>query len=219
MSRLVLDIETAGKDWDALDTQTQEYLIKRAETEEEARQQLSLNPLVAEIVAIGILDADTDKGAMYYQAPGIEPLLPFEEQGVRFECGTEREILVKFWDAVKGVKSIITFNGRGFDCPFLFVRSGVHKIKPTRELIPNRFHDTHIDLMDRLSFYGNMRARYSLDMWCRTFGIKSPKGGMKGAEVAEYYRAGRYLEIARYCVRDIFATRELYHHWQTYLKP
>ena len=73
-----------------------------------------------------MLNPETDKGAVYFQAPpaGETPIAPFEENGIRFETGSEKEILEKFWSTVKSYKEIITFNGRGFDCPFILVLSG-----------------------------------------------------------------------------------------------
>lgn len=220
MSRLILDIETAGKDFDALDEATREYLLRGANSEEdikEVKASLSFYPLTGEVVAIGLLNADTEKGAVYYQNPG-DPLLPFEENGMRFEGGTEREILLKFYEAVRGVQCLITYNGRGFDCPFLLVRSAIHRIKPTKDLMPNRYSEEHIDLFDRLSFYGASRRRFSLDMWCRAFGIESPKGEMSGYEVTDYFRSGRHLDIARYCGGDILATKRLFDYWEKYIR-
>jgi DNA polymerase elongation subunit (family B) len=219
MSRLVLDIETAGRDFDSLDEETQQYFLRRAETEEEiqeAKDSLSFYPLTGEIVAIGLLNPDTEKGAMYFQNLG-EPLLPFEEDGVRYETGTEEEIIRKFWDTVKNYKSIITYNGRGFDCPFILVRSAMYSMKPTKDIMPNRYSNEHIDLMDKLSFFGATRRRFSLDMWCRAFGIKSPKEDVTGYQVSDLFRAGRYEDIARYCVRDIFATKDLFEYWDKFM--
>lgn len=220
--RLILDIETAGRDFDTLDEHTREYLLRRAKTDEEikeVRESLSFYPLTGEVIAIGLLDADTAKGNMYYQTPGIDPLLPFEEDGVRFETGTEADILNKFWNAVKTASTLITFNGRGFDCPFLIVRSAMHKIKPTTELMSNRYGDFHIDLFDRLSFFGSVSRKFSLDMWCRAFNIKSPKaGGITGYEVAGLYKSGRHTDIARYCMGDIRATGELFKYWEKYMQ-
>ncbi len=221
MSRLVLDIETAGKDFDALDEAEKQYFLRYAKTEEEitlAKESLSFYPLTGEVVAIGLLNPDTRKGAMYFQAPGVEPMLPFEEDGIRYETGAEPEILLKFWEAVKSYDTVITFNGRGFDCPFLLVRSAMHKIKPSRDLMPNRYADSHIDLMDRLSFFGSTRRRFSLDMWCRAFGIESPKDEVTGYEVAELFSSGRCLDIARYCARDLHATAELFFYWERYIR-
>ena len=40
----------------------------------------------------------------------------------------------------------------GFDCPFLMMRSAILGVKPTRNLMPNRYYMTHIDLLDQLTF-------------------------------------------------------------------
>ncbi|TAN43992.1 MAG: 3'-5' exonuclease [Nitrospirae bacterium] len=221
MKRVIFDIETAGKDFDTLDTSTQEYLLKGSQTEEDqekVKDSLGLYPLTGEVISIGMLNPDTNKGAVYFQIPG-DPLLPFEEDGIRFECGTEKEILEKFWAAVKTYDQFITFNGRAFDCPFIMVRSAVHRIKPSRDLMGNRYSGPHIDLMDQLNFYGASKRRFSLDMWCKTFGIQSPKAeGISGADVGGLFRAGRYIDIAKYCIRDIKATKELFLVWSSYIK-
>jgi DNA polymerase elongation subunit (family B) len=221
MSRIIFDIETVGKDFESLDKTTQEYLLKWAETEDDiqgVKESLSFYPLTGEIVAIGMLNPDTMKGAVYFQTPR-DALLPFEEDGISFHSGTEQSILRKFWDAVKGYDQIITFNGRAFDCPFILIRSAVHKMKPTRDLMPNRYNGAHVDLLDQLTFYGASRRRFSLDMWCRTFGIKSPKSeGITGYDVKDLYTSGRYLDIARYCFGDLRATRELLTYWENYIR-
>jgi len=221
MSRVIFDIETVGKDFKSLDRSIQEYLLRYAETEDEKaeiKDRLSFYPLTGEIVTIGLLDSDTQKGKVFFQNIG-DPLLPFEEDNVLYQTGTEKEILEKFWAVIKGYDQFITFNGRGFDCPFILIRSAVHRIKPRRDLMPNRYSDTHIDLLEQLTFYGASRRRFSLDMWCRTFGIKSPKeGGITGDEVKELFKAGRHLDIARYCVGDLRATKELLFYWENYIK-
>ena len=221
MARILFDIETAGFDFESLDEPVQEYLLKWAESEQEkneVRQSLSFYPVTAEIVSIGMFNPDTGKGAVFFQN-NSDPVLPFEEEGLRYEAGTEPEIIQKFWDTIKSYNQFITFNGRSFDCPFIMVRSAVHKIKPVRDLLPNRYGDTHIDLLDQLTFYGASRRKFSLDLWCRTFGIKSPKeSGITGYEVKDLYRSGRGLEIAKYCAGDLKATAELFSVWENYIK-
>jgi 3'-5' exonuclease len=221
MSRIIFDIETFGRDFDDLDKVTQEYLFRYAETEdkkEEIRESLSFYPVTAEIVAIGLLDPEKGKGYVFFQTSG-DPLLPFEEENIRFETGNEKEILEKFWRIIKDHKQFVTFNGRSFDCPFLMVRSAVNKVKPTRDLMPNRYADAHIDLLDQLTFLGASRRKFSLDMWCRTFGIKSPKEeGITGYEVKNLYKAGKHIEIARYCTGDLRATAELLAIWEKYIR-
>jgi hypothetical protein len=220
MSRLILDIETVGKAMESLDEASRKYLLRWAQTEEEVREvkeSLSFYPLTGEIVAIGLLDPDSDKGAVYFQVGGGEPLLPFEEEGVRFETGAERDILEKFWKAVKG-HDIVTFNGRSFDCPFILIRSALHRIRPTKDLMPGRYDGSHIDLLDRLTFFGASRRRFSLDMWCRALGIESPKGEFSGYEVGDIYRQGRHADIARYCAGDLRATKALLEYWERYIR-
>ncbi|TAL24085.1 MAG: hypothetical protein EPN94_08115, partial [Nitrospirae bacterium] len=87
MSRIIFDIETAGKDFDSLDKGTQEYLLKWAETEEDekdVKESLSFYPLTGEVITIGMLNPDTDKGVVYFQSPETA-IAPFEENGIRFE--------------------------------------------------------------------------------------------------------------------------------------
>lgn len=220
MPRVIFDIETAGREFDLLAEPFKEYFLRFAQTDEEvqtAKESLSFYPLTGEIVAIGMLNPDSGKGAVYFQAPREEPLLPFEEGGIRYESGTEKEVLEKFWRAIKGYSEFVTFNGRCFDCPFILVRSAVHRVAPTRELMPNRYSGPHIDLLDQLTFFGATR-RFSLDLWCRALGIESPKQDTCGHEVKEMFRAGKYLDIARYCAGDLRATKELLDLWQTYMR-
>ena len=55
-------------------------------------------------------------------------------------------------------------------------------------------------------------------MLSRAFGIKSPKdSGVMGDDVTKLFREGKYLDIARYNVGDLWATKELYDYWKKYL--
>jgi DNA polymerase elongation subunit (family B) len=222
VGRVIFDIETVGADFDTLEPAVRDYLIKWAENEEEeqkVRESLSFYPLTGEIVAIGMLNPDTARGAVFFQAPTEQPE-PFEERNIRYECGSEKEIIEKFWDVVKAYDQFVTFNGRSFDCPFILIRSAVHRIKPSRNLMPYRYSDKdHIDLLEQLSFYGASRRKFPLDMWCRTFGIKSPKSeGITGYDVKDLFRQGRHTDIARYCAGDLFATGELLSVWENYIR-
>jgi hypothetical protein len=222
LSRIIFDIETAGRDFESLEKPVQEYLLKWSSTEDErqeVRDSLSFYPLTGEIITIGMYDPDLQKGTVFFQN-NSDPQLPFEDEGITYETGTEDEIIKRFWGIIKTCKQFITFNGRGFDCPFIMVRSAAHKIMPVRDLMPNRYGDTHIDLFDQLTFFGASRRKFSLDMWCRTFDIQSPKeGGITGFDVKDLYRSGRYTDIARYCAGDIKATAELLAVWENYIKP
>lgn len=220
--RMVIDIETIGKEFDSLDEVSKEYLLRYAETEEEiktAKESLGFSPLTGEIVAIGMLDVDTEKGAIYFQSPEVIQE-PIKEDNLDLIPDTEAGILRRFWDVIKDYDQIITFNGRGFDAPFIILRSAILRIKPTKDLMPNRYSSTsHIDLLDQLTFYGSVRRRFNLHMWCKAFGIKSPKEeGITGYEVSQLFKEKRYLEIARYCMGDLYATKSLFQYWEQYVR-
>ncbi len=229
MSTLIFDIETVGEDFDSFDETTQASLTRWVRREPLAEQErllgevkngLGLSPLTGRIVAIGVLDEEKGKGAVYFDAPkGDFP--EREENGMKLKPMTEKEMLENFWRGVAEYETFISFNGRGFDVPFLMVRSAVHGIRPTKDLMSNRYLESqdydarHIDLMDQLSFYGAVRRRGSLHMWCRVFGIESPKAeGVSGADIKRLFDEGRFEDIARYNAKDLFATRDLYRHWR-----
>ncbi|MDP1629431.1 MAG: ribonuclease H-like domain-containing protein, partial [bacterium] len=119
----------------------------------------------------------------------------------------------------------ISFNGRAFDAPFLMIRSAIHRIKPTKDLMSNRylrsqdFEAKHVDLFDQLTFYGAMRRKGGLHLWCRAFGIKSPKAeGITGDDVGRLFEEKKFKDIARYNAGDLRATRDLYQYWKDYVK-
>lgn len=236
MPKLILDIETIGEDFDQLDETTQEVLTrwikKEAEGEEdykaaleELKNGLGFSPLTGEVVAIGALDADQDRGAIYYQHPGREGQ-ETDEGNLKLRAMSEKELLEKFWELVKQYDEFITFNGRGFDIPFLMVRSAIHQLRPSKDLLSNRylslqkFGAKHIDLLDQLTFYGAVyRNKGNLHMWTRAFGIKSPKAeGITGDDVGRLFRDRQYLRIAQYNIGDLRATKALYEYWQKYLR-
>ena len=221
MKKVIIDIETAGCEFDALDEISKEYLLKYAENDEqiqEAKESMSFSPLTAQVVAIGMADADAELNIVYYQNPEGEER---EEDGVEYiGFKSEKELLASFWEKALAYQQFITFNGRGFDCPFLAIRSAINKVKPSKNLMPNRYSsDLHIDLLDRLTFFGSVRRKFSLHMWCKAFGIASPKEGeVTGYQVKDLFREGKYLDIARYCLGDIIATKELFLYWDAYVK-
>lgn len=220
MSRVIIDIETLGIEFESLDEKSKDYLLKYAQSkdeEEKIKESLALSPLTGEIVAIGMLNPDTNKGLMYYRGDGT--VSDFCENDITFKVKTESEILECFWQDVKRYKQIVTFNGRTFDAPFIHLRSALLKIKPTRNLVPYRYdYKLHCDLLDQLTYYGASR-RFNLDFYTKRFGIKSPKDeGIDGSMITELFRAGKYTEIAQYCARDIRATAELFKYWEDYLK-
>ena len=235
MPSLIFDIETVGENFDELDGTTQGVLTRWIEQEAgedegayaaalaDLKDGLGFSPLTGQIVAIGVIDAERDSGGVYFQAPG-EAAKEWEEEGFTYRIMGEKEMLEKFWELAGRYTAFITFNGRQFDVPYLLLRSAVHKVKPTKDLMSNRylssqrFDAKHVDLYDQLTFYGALRRHSSLHMFCRAFGIPSPKaGGVTGDDVAGLFREKKFTQIAQYNARDLASTKALYHHWRQYL--
>lgn len=227
MRQLVFDIETYGFEISSLSESQQEYLLRDANKEkdeevriqksEEAERFLSLFPFTAKVVAIGMYDVIKEKAYVYYESEERKEWAD-EEKNSLFKGMPEKEMLESFWRVVEKTDQVISFNGRGFDVPFLMLRSAMFGIKPSKNFMGYRY-DTknHVDLLEQLSYYGTFK-RFNLDFYCHAFGIKSPKSKeVSGYMVKDLYNEGRIEDIARYCGDDIFATYQLYKIWKEYL--
>jgi predicted PolB exonuclease-like 3'-5' exonuclease len=224
---LICDIETVGFEFESLSESQQEFLLRHIdqgqdinikETQiEEMKRCLSLYPFTAKVIAIGIMNSETEKIIVYYESESDQDIV-IEEKGIKYKPMNEKNMLQNFWQHISRSDKVITFNGRNFDIPFLMLRSAIYQIKPTKNLIKYRYDiKEHIDLLDQLTFYGATR-RFNLDFYCRSFGIFSPKSkGITGMEIKELYKAGRIKEIAVYCSEDVKATYELYKIWNAFL--
>ncbi len=227
MRSIVFDIETCAYPFKSLSESQQEYLLRYAEKEKqqavreekigEAIRYLSLYPFTAKVIAIGIHDIEKEKSFVYYEGNSNEEW-ESREKAVRYKETGEIEMLSSFWRIAEAADRVITFNGRAFDIPFLMLRSAVLGIKPTKNLISNRYDiSCHLDLLEQFTFYGLLR-KFNLDFYCRAFGIESPKSKyISGMEVKNFYEAGRLKEIAIYCGLDVLATYKLYKIWEQYL--
>lgn len=220
MERLVFDIETVGVPWESLEPGVQESLLRSSRSDEErqdVQDSLSLFPVTAQIVCVALYSPEQDHSAVFFQAPQGGMSQVREEKAVFVPC-TEKELLTHFWEAVGRTRQVITFNGRGFDCPFLLVRSAANRVRPTMDLMPNRYSNQHVDLMEQFTWFGAYRRRFSLEVWCRALGIEQPKQEVHGSDVAALYAAGEYMKIARYCLSDAMATARLFDLWSRYMR-
>lgn len=232
MATLIFDIETSALPLEQFDEAQQEYLFRECQKIEdpaareirhgEILRQFNLWPLTAQVVCIAMLNAETSRGQVLFTAADYED--GDEDAGpVEFvACVDEVELLTAFWDVAKHYESIVTFNGRGFDVPFLYLRSAVLNVPITRkDWLGYRYAtDPHCDLAEQLTFYGvsgreGAARRFNLDFYCKVFGIESPKShGVTGADVNQLLAEGRYRDIAEYCLRDVKATVLLYQVWR-----
>lgn len=198
MGTLIFDIETVGESWETFDETTKQVLTRWIDKTSKDNQEkeslindlkdgLGFSPLTGFIVAIGVYDLERERGVVYYT--GLENEADRFSENFTFKQRSEKAMLAEFWEGAKSYDTFVTFNGRTFDAPFLFHRSLAHGITPTRNLLEGRYPNQqrsvrHVDLQDELTFFGAMNRRPSLHLFCRTYGITSPKQEVSGDDVA-----------------------------------
>ncbi len=238
---LIFDIETVPQPWEDFSESQQEYILRRAATEEEKQQKLAemaLSPMTAQVVCIGLqlMEGSDEEGweqinraafSVDNGMVGNELVEEKLESGDPCMLSNEETMLNNFWKTLKKYNrcQLVSFNGRNFDAPFLMLRSALKGIRPSRNLMQGtKFnYSMHIDLIDELTFYNpspfSASKRFNFDFYTRAFGIKSPKGeGIDGSLVPKFFAEGKIMEISEYCMRDITATWELFLKWRELLK-
>jgi len=232
MAKLVFDIETSALPLELFDDAQQEYLFREAEKladesardtkRTEIRQQFNLWPFTAQVVCIAMLNAESLRGQVLFTAEDSEGDAA-EGGPVEFvPCVDETGLLTAFWEVAKHYDEVVTFNGRGFDVPFLYLRSALTNVPISKKnWLGYRFAtEPHCDLAEQFTFYSvsgrdGAARRFNLDFYCKAFGIDSPKShGVTGMDVNTLLAEGKYREIAEYCLRDVRATVELYRVWK-----
>jgi predicted PolB exonuclease-like 3'-5' exonuclease len=232
MATLVFDIETSALPLENFDEAQQKYLFREAEKiadasardtkRAEIKQFMSLWPFTSQVVCIAMLNAETQRGQTLFIAEDFEEVEE-ENAPVKFiPCADEMELLAQFWEAAKHYDSVVTFNGRGFDVPFIYLRSALLNVPISKKnWLGYRFAtEPHCDLAEQFTFYSvsgrdGAARRFNLDFYCKAFGIESPKShGVTGMDVNTLMAEKKFREIAEYCLRDVRATVELYRIWK-----
>jgi predicted PolB exonuclease-like 3'-5' exonuclease len=209
---LVFDIETVPdggiRDMPPTIVKALTEFAKRKDIDETAVRGLS--PFFGKIVSLAFADGE--------RAPEDQPItaLVVPRQGDDLTGlpdwafpMQEEELLQAFWSLASLAETVVTYNGRGFDLPFLVGRSLIHDIPARVDLLSNRYAlRPHLDLLEVLGQRG--RGPSNLDVVCWALGIDSPKGSMDGSMVAPAYESGRIAEIAAYNREDVRATSAVY---------
>ena len=127
-------------------------------------EKAALDPLTGRVIAIGMLDLETDN---------------FFIIGHDDEART----LTEFWEASQGemgrLNSMLGFNIFNFDLPFLIRRSWKHRIKVPFGIRRGRYWgDQLVDLRDAWQL-GDRQARGNLDTIARHLGVGAKNGDGK----------------------------------------
>jgi 3'-5' exonuclease len=232
MAKLVFDIETTALPLEGFDAEQSEYLFREAENMPDPAQRLarraeiqrffSLWPLTGQVVCIAMSNVDSFRSKVLFLAAKEKEKSDALASVEFVPCADEAELLTEFWEVAVRYESVVTFNGRGFDVPFLYLRSAVLNVRVTRkDWLGYRFQtEPHCDLLEQLTFYGvsgreGAARRFNLDFYCKVFGIPSPKSkGITGMDVGRLVAEGRGWEVAEYCLGDVQATVQLYKIWK-----
>jgi uncharacterized protein len=133
---------------------------------------------------------------------------PAEYLGVR-TTGQEKQALSKLITRLGQYEVLVTWNGRGFDFPFLITRLLSHGLDP-RPLASKR----HVDLNEVVK--GRLRLTFNyLEHVCDFFGIQKKRGPM-GMDVPHLYLkaqegdAGALRVIREHRLDDLDATRKVF---------
>lgn len=203
--KIVLDIETlqtSQENW--ADLRGVKLAAKTTDRlfpgEDEAEQQQEYNKSAfdgtySRICCIGMIILKDD-------------LTPVE--AVAWYGSNEKEILRAFWERLRKDRPrlIITYNGLGFDLPFIKKRSIIHQVKPTMEISLAKFRTEPV--YDVMAIWGSwdFRGFTKLDVLARALGVETKSGS--GSQVTGMWAEGQEKEVAEYCLQDVYVTYACY---------
>jgi len=134
-----------------------------------------------------------------------------DDKEVEVLQGDEKQILKDFWEIAKNANLFIGFNNMDFDLRFIYQRSTVQGVMPTKNLSFARYRSDPIyDIMWEWRKWAR-EPSVNLDTLAKALGIPSSKGGeIEGKNVWQAYKNGRLEEICQYCKKDVEVTRAIY---------
>lgn len=131
-----------------------------------------------------------------------------EEVDVICYQNDEKRMLEKFWGIAKDANLFIGHNVLDFDLRFIYQRSIIHGVRPSRDLNFARYRNNPIyDTMREWTKWG---GSVGLEHLAIALGIPTPKEGIDGSQVFDFYKAGKIDDICEYCKRDVETTRAIY---------
>ncbi|MFO0635385.1 MAG: ribonuclease H-like domain-containing protein [Nannocystaceae bacterium] len=211
---LVFDIETVpAVDLRKAPPTIAQAVAKHAERNEwDQAKVMSLSPYFGQVVSLAVGNGEQDPRTQDVTVFVVPPAgasaqaqasLPHWIRPV-----SEVELLQAFWSLAGSANVVVSYNGRGFDVPFLIGRSLIHGVPVRTDLLGNKYAlRPHLDLFAVLgSGSGGSRGPASLDVVCWALGLASPKESMDGSMVAGAYAKGDLNQIALYNAGDVRAT-------------
>ena len=222
MKRIFIDIETLPTDEtnrEFVERKLARSCLKRnldlSETEFAARAEIAfgetaLQGSLGKLLCIGLAVDSNGKAE--------KPCVCGQDKETKILHLDEAKTLAQFWNHLDRIKFdadddlIIGHNVLGFDLPFLYHRSMICGVKPSRDLLNGKPWEIAVyDTMDKWRM-GKFREFVGLEELALAFGLQCPKkGSVNGENLLESFLAEKHEEIREYCLRDVLCTRELYY--------
>ena len=166
---------------------------------------------------------------MFYQSPGNSKEKEIEEDGIKFKSMPEKEMLQKpFGTAQKEYDEFVSFNGRMFPMrrslqfAAQFTACDRRAICLSEQVyVAAAWREAH--RLARPTFILRSDAPAGLALSCGAAAFRH-QGEVREGDISwrrreqGLFKAKKYLDIARYNVGDLYATKELYEHWKAYLR-
>ena len=232
MKRIFIDIETLPTDEvnrEFVERKLAKSFFKRglnfSESEFRERAEIAfgetaLQGTLGKLLCIG-LAVDTDGKAE-------KPCVCGQDAETRELHLDEAKTLTQFWNHLDRINfdvnrdKIVGHNILGFDLPFLYHRSMICGVKPTRNLLNGKPWDIAeyiYDTMDRWQM-GKFYEKVGLEELALAFELDCPKNGaVNGSNLCEAFLDGRHEEIREYCLKDVLCVRELFYKMTFQTKP
>lgn len=105
----------------------------------------------------------------------------------------------------------VSFNGVGFDTPYLEKRSIINGVKPATLISEGHLEPWKVTQIDLAKIWkGNAFYPDSLLAVATALGLPSPKDALDGSMVSQAFYDGRLDEIEKYCFKDVETTARIY---------
>lgn len=123
----------------------------------------------------------------------------------------EKKTVEEFWTLAREAEILVGHNLIEFDLRFIWQRSVKFGINPSwSEMSLVRNHTSRIFDTAKEWTKGVSMKDPGLEHLALALGMPSPKDGIDGASVWEYYKNGKIDQICEYCQRDVETTREIW---------
>lgn len=220
-SVVAIDIETISSynDIDKLPKHIEEYVNKsvdkrlkdKSKIDENVKKILNnfaLDPYVGEILMIGTATVDQKIILVNKKLLNRDIDENLIDNVSLYYYENEKAMLEDFNESINNLLAnsgvIVSFNGKEFDLPYIFIRSVINKVETPLmnyiDLINKYNYSYHIDLHNLLD--GSLRNIML------AFNINSDD--ISGADIGKLYTEGKYEEIIDKNLKDLIGTTQLF---------